>query len=130
MGFGFYGVPDLCERVEGGLEPMFIGFDEANAYLPEGAWLACQFPRARIVFRANNQVAQAIAAGAGAGLALLPHYIGRTAPGLRLCALAPVAPARKIWLLTRPSSRKDLAIRAVIEHLVQAFDEARELFEA
>jgi len=66
MGFGFYGVPDLCERVEGGLEPMFIGFDEANAYLPEGAWLARQFPRARIVFRANNQVAQAIAARAGA----------------------------------------------------------------
>ena len=82
------------------------------------------------MFRANNQVAQAIATAAGAGFALLPHYIGRTTPGLRLCALAPVAPAREIWLLTRPSSRKDLAIRAVIEHLVQAFDEARELFEA
>lgn len=130
MAFGFYGVPQLCERVEGGAEPVFIGFDEANAYLPEGAWLARQFPRARIVFRANNQVAQAIAAGAGAGLALLPHYVGRTTPGLRLCALAPVAPSREIWLLTRPSSRKDLAVRAVVEHLVEAFEEARALFEA
>jgi len=129
MGYGFYGVPALCDRIGNGEQAVFVGFDEANAYLPEAAWLARHYPRARIAFRANNQVAQATAAGAGVGIALLPHYIGRTAPGLRPCALAPVPPAREIWLLTRGQDRKDLPIRTVVDYLSEAFDAERALFD-
>ncbi|WP_137174096.1 LysR family transcriptional regulator [Massilia sp. HP4] len=129
MGFGFYGLPALCERIGNGEQPVFIGFDEANAYLPEAVWLARHHPRARVAFRANNQVAQATAAGAGVGIALLPHYIGRSAPGLRQCALAPAPPAREIWLLTRGQDRKDLPIRTVVDYLVEAFDAERALFD-
>lgn len=129
MGFGFYGLPALCERIENGEQAVFVGFDEANAYLPEAAWLARHHPRARVAFRANNQVAQATAAGAGVGIALLPHYIGRSAPGLRRCALAPAQPPREIWLLTRGQDRKDLPIRTVVDYLVEAFDAERALFD-
>lgn len=130
MAFGFYGVPALCQAVENGEPPVLVGFDEANAFLPEAAWLKRQFPRARVAFRANHQVAQAAAASVGVGLALLPHYIGRTTPGLRLCALAPVAPPREIWLLTRGQDRKDAPIRAVIDYLAEAFEAEQALFEA
>lgn len=129
MGYGFYGAPDLCGRIERGEQPVFVGFDEASAYLPEAAWLARHFPRVRTAFRANNHVAQATAAGAGAGIALLPHYIGRAAPGLRACALRLAPPPREIWLLTRGQDRKDLPIRTVIDYLVEVFDDARPLFD-
>jgi len=130
MAYGFYGTPPLCDLVEQGAPPVFVGFDEANAYLPDALWLANAHPQARVAFRANNQVAQASAACAGVGLALLPHYIGRTTPPLRLCRLAPVMPAREIWLLTRRQDRKDLAVRTVADYLAQAFGDARALFEA
>lgn len=130
MGFGFYGTPKACRHVEAGGEPLFIGFDEANSYVPEAAWLARDFPQARLVFRANNQVAQAMAARSGIGLALLPNYIGRSDPKLQRCLFDPAPPPREIWMLTRRQDRKDLPIRAVTDYLARIFAEERSLFDA
>lgn len=129
MGYGFYGTAALCAHVEAGGVPVFIGFDEVNAYVPEAVWLARHFPQARVSFRAGNQFAQAVAARAGAGLALLPHYIGRSHEGLRPCRLAPAAPPREVWLLTRRHDRGQLPIRTVVEHLMRIFATERTLFE-
>ncbi|WP_067065398.1 LysR family transcriptional regulator [Roseateles chitosanitabidus] len=142
MGFGFYGtaglrerhgLADVDEQARSGRpaeEPVFIGFDEANADMPDAAWLARRFPRARVAFRADNQMAQATAARTGAGLALLPHYIGRQVPDLLPCELGPVPEPREIWLLIRGQDRHDLPIRTVAEHLIRVFEEARALFES
>ncbi|WMJ69259.1 LysR family transcriptional regulator [Stenotrophomonas sp. 24(2023)] len=129
MAFGFYGTEAVRARIEAGQAPSFVGFDEANAYLPEATWLAQHFPQARIVFRANNQAAQAIAARSGAGLVLLPHYLGRSTPGLHPCTLPVAPPSRGIFLLTRRQDRRDLPIRTVADHLLQVFADARALFE-
>ena len=130
MGFGFYGKPGLCRKIEAGAAPVFVGFDESNAHVPEAVWLARYFPRARVSFRANNQFAQATAAMSGAGLALLPHYIGRTQRGLHLCRLPVTLPLRELWLLTRRQDRKDQPIRIVADHITQAFATERALFVA
>jgi DNA-binding transcriptional LysR family regulator len=129
VGYGFYGTPSICRHVEDGAEPVFVGFDEINAYVPEAIWLARHFSQARLLFRVNNQFAQGSAAKSGAGLALLPHYIGRAEHGLRLCRLGPVLPPREMWLLTRRHDRKQLAISTVVGHLVQIFAKERALFE-
>ncbi|MGV2863426.1 LysR family transcriptional regulator [Achromobacter sp. ESBL13] len=129
MAFGFYADAALCQRIAGGAEPVFVGFDEANAYLPEAAWLARRFPRARMIFRANNQVAQAVAAQSGVGVALLPHYIGRTTPGLQPCTLEAPPPPREIVLLTRRQDRKDAPIQTVVDYLMHVFSEDKALFE-
>lgn len=131
MGFGFYGTKAVCKRIADGAEPVFIGFDEANAYIPEAEWLARHFPQARVVFRANNQVAQATAALTGVGVALLPHYIGRSTPKLLPCDLAPAPspPPREIWLITRGQDRKNLPIRTVVDYLLETFASERALFE-
>lgn len=129
MGYGFYGTPAVCDEVEAGSEPVFVGFDEANADIPEAAWLSRHFPRARVSFRASNNVAQATAAASNAGLAILPHYIGRTREGLRLCRLEPAMPPREVWILTRRQDRKNLPIRTVVEHLGDMFMRERALFE-
>ncbi len=130
IGYGFYGTPAACERTEAGGDPVFIGFDEADAHVPEAGWLARQFPRARLAVRASNQFAQAIAARSGAGIVLLPHYIGRAESALRPCRIEAAPPTREAWLLVRQRDRKDLAIRTVADHLVSLFDRERSLFEA
>lgn len=129
LGFGFYGTPEVCDRIEGGGEPHFIGFDEVNAYVPEAVWLSQQFPRARWVFRTSNQVAQATAARSGVGLALLPHYIGRADTALRACRFDPAPPPREVWLLTRRQDRKDVPIRTVADRIAQLFLNDQALFE-
>jgi molybdate transport repressor ModE-like protein len=130
MAYGFYGTLKLCRAVAQGAEPAFVTFDEEHADLPEAMWIARHFPRARIAFRANNHIAQATAARAGAGLALLPHYIARRERDLKLCDLSPVPANREIWLLSRRQDRKNLPVRTVIEHLVQAFAREQGLFES
>ena len=130
VAFGFYGTSDVCNAVERGEAPTFVSFNEESANMPESTWLSQQFPRARIALRAENQVLQAIGAQSGAGLALLPHYIGRRMPNLRLCALGPLPPHREIWLLIRRQDRNSNAIRAVMQHLVDAFKEGEAMFAA
>jgi DNA-binding transcriptional LysR family regulator len=128
IGYGFYGTPAACDHVEAGGAPVFIGFDEADAHVPEAGWLARQFPRARLAFRASNQFAQALAARSGIGIALLPHYIGRLESGLRACELGAAPPDREAWLVTRQRDRKSPAIRAVADHIASLFDAERALF--
>jgi DNA-binding transcriptional LysR family regulator len=130
MGYGFYGTAKLCRRIEDGADPVFVGFDEVNAHVPEAVWLARHFPRARVSFRTGSQFGQAIAAKADAGLALLPHFIGRNEGRLRLCRLTPVPPVREVWLLTRRQDRKELPIRTVVDAVTAMFRDARALFEA
>lgn len=130
MGYGFYGTAKLCRRIEAGGDPVFVGFDEMNSHLPEAVWQARHFPRARVSFRAGSQFAQAVAARADAGLALLPHFIGRADKRLGLCRLTPVLAPREIWLLTRRQDRKERSIAMVVDGLTAMFRDERALFEA
>jgi DNA-binding transcriptional LysR family regulator len=129
FGYGFYASSEWRRRIRNGTLPAFVGFDEADADIADARWLAQSFPRARVTFRTNNQVAQAAAARAGAGIALLPHFIGRVADGLEPCFLDRAPPSRELWLVTRRQDRKDLSIRTVADFLVSIFLEERELFE-
>ncbi|QDL93325.1 LysR family transcriptional regulator [Paroceanicella profunda] len=129
LGFGFYGSEACCRRIEEGNEPVFVGFDELNAHLPEAIWLSRHFPKARMSFRTNSQTTQAVAAREGAGLAMLPYFVGKADPDLKLCVLAQRPPARGIWLVTRRQDRRDLPIRVVSDHLRMIFARERDLFE-
>jgi molybdate transport repressor ModE-like protein len=129
LGFGFYASPEWLPRIGDGAAPVFVGFDEANAHLPEAVWLARHFARARMAFRTSNQFAQAAAAKTGAGIVLLPHFIGRANEGLSPCFLGQTPPPRELWLVTRRQDSKDLSIRTVVDFLMQVFEEERTLFE-
>jgi DNA-binding transcriptional LysR family regulator len=129
LGFGLYATAPWIERIRAGMPPVFIGFDEVNGATPEAMWLARHFPGARVAFRGNSHLAQAGAARAGAGIALLPHFVGRQEAALAACVLQHAPPSRELWLLTRREGRKDLPTRTVAEFLVQLFAEERERFE-
>ncbi|WP_424630203.1 LysR family transcriptional regulator [Bradyrhizobium sp. SYSU BS000235] len=129
FGFGFYGTTKWRRRIADGAAPAFVGFDEANASIPDALSLTRQFPRARVAFRTNNQFAQAAAARAGAGIAMLPHFIGRMDDKLVLCPLAKTPPSRELWLITRRQDAREPTIRSIIEFLTQVFEDKRALFE-
>jgi len=130
MGFGFFGSPSCCRRVAEGGEPVFVGFDEVNAYLPEAAWLSRTFPRSRVSVRSSNQLSQAAAARTGAGIALLPLYVGSSDPRLQLCPLEVEPPSREVWMVMRRQDRKDIAIRRVADYIEQLFFQERHIFAA
>jgi molybdate transport repressor ModE-like protein len=121
IGFGFYANRDWIARLDSGVTPVFVGFDEAHAHLPEAQWLRSHFPRARIAFRSDNQGSQGDAAAAGAGIALLPHFIAHGQAGLSFCPQLAAPPARSLWLVTRRLGPRDRAIRDLCLHLQQCF---------
>jgi DNA-binding transcriptional LysR family regulator len=130
LSYGFYAAPAVCKRLASGEEPRFVGFDERNSDIPEAAWLTRHFPRAHLSFRASDFVEQAAAARAGAGIALLPHYVAHAEPALRSCKLSPTHPPRDVWLLKRRQDRNDPGIRLVADYITRVFSEARSLFAA
>lgn len=129
LGFGFYASREWLKRLNSGEAVEFVGFDEGNAHLPEAMWLTEHFPKARIAFRANLQLAQAAAAKAGAGVALLPHFVGRSEKALKLCTLEHIPPSRGLWMITRRQDRRDLTIRTATDFLIQTFSDEQALLE-
>ena len=129
IGFAFYAVPHWARQVAAGASPVFIGFDEANAHLPEAQWLARQFPRARLSLRADTQLSQAEAARSGCGIALLPHFVGRVVEGLVPCDLGAPPPSRTLWLVQRRRDKGMPAIQLVADFLTNCFAQERMLFE-
>lgn len=130
VGYGFYGAPDWPARLAAGTAPAFTSFDEANAHLPEAVWLARQFPAARVRLRANTQLTQALAARAGAVVALVPHFVARQVGGLVPLPLAPPPPARDLFLVTNRLAADDGAVRAVRDALRELFTAEAGLFAA
>ena len=128
VGNGFYGTDEACRSVEAGGDLVLIGFNEADAYLSHATWVASHFPRARLAFRAKDQFAQSIAARSGVGLTLLPHFIGRSDPLLRVCALGPTPPSKDVYLLTRRRDKKNASVRIVADEICALFQQDRELF--
>lgn len=126
--FAFYATPAWRDRIADGAAPAFVGFDEANAAVPEAAWLASRFPAGRLAMRSNSHRSQAIAARAGYGVALLPRFLGAGEADLVPIALAAAPPDRALWLLTRRDIRLVPRIRLATDFLVDLFGRERNLF--
>jgi DNA-binding transcriptional LysR family regulator len=121
VAYGFYASRAWHARVANGDDPVFVGFDEATTHIPDASWLVQQFPKARISFRASTQSAQATAAKCGAGIALLPHFIGRADPDLHPCLTDIAPPSRELWMLIRKGDRTGAAVRATTKVIEQIF---------
>src|SRR5215510_12560621 len=105
--FGLYTSLAYRDKLRAGQPPAFIGFDPDGDFIAEAAWLAREFGDRRFSFRANTQTAQAAAARAGYGVALLPRYL--VPPHEAELVEVPLAkhlPERDLWLLVRPDLKK------------------------
>ena len=78
-------------------------------------WLQEHADETRIVYKVNTMAGLGEAAASGAGLVLLPCYVGAAMPGL--AKLTPPLPDLdcKLWLITHPSMRNTPRVRAFVD---------------
>ena len=125
---GFYADAAWRERLAAGERPVLIGFDADSGFVPEAEWLASAFPACRVAFRSNSWAAQAAAARAGFGVALLPRYLAAVADGLEPVSLGREPPAGTLSMLIRPDLTDVPRVRALADFLVSLFHHHRALF--
>jgi DNA-binding transcriptional LysR family regulator len=125
IGYRAYAAPAVAAEAASGGAPPLIGDEEGDT---EAAWLVRRHPGRPIAFRCDSQMAQAAAARAGWGVALLPRFLGDPDPGLTPVDLPALPPPREIWLLIRPDLTEVPRVRAVVDMLTELFRENRALF--
>jgi DNA-binding transcriptional LysR family regulator len=103
--------------------------DESFAHLASSNWLAAQGLVGNAIIRCSSTLGVASLANAGAGLAILPCYLGDISPGLRrICPPIKVFES-DLWLLSHPDMRKVKRIKAVLDFLTEAIRAQSDLLE-
>lgn len=113
--------PDYAKTIEdnGGEGLEWIGWleDEGQTTAP---WIKkTVFPKARLRHRIKEAVPHLALAAAGAGLTLLPIWLGDRYPGLVRAPFQEPIPDRSIWLLLHGDLRKTARIRLFVDFLAQ-----------
>lgn len=107
----------------------WIGFDEEHTYMPGQSWMLDLLGGARPGVRVNNWLILREATRAGAGLAVLPCYLGDGDPRLRRVGAVLREVAADQWLLVHRDLRALPRVRAVMDALVRLFQEERAAIE-
>ncbi len=107
----------------------WLGFDDDHSYMPGQAWTLDLLAGARPRVRVNNWLVLHDAVRAGTGLAVLPCYLGD--PDAALRRITPILPevSADQWLLVHRDLRALPRVRAVMDALVQLFQEERAALE-
>lgn len=122
MRFGLYATP-----AHGRLPPeawCFIGYDAVLDHVPQQVWLRRLLAGRPMVFQASDLFGQLEAARAGLGAVTLPEFMGDSDPELVRLAVDIPPPTRDLWLVTYPDLKRSVAIRAVMDLLVDVIGRA------
>jgi DNA-binding transcriptional LysR family regulator len=92
----------------------------------ESRWLARWAPGVRPAFVSELSVALLAAAGAHAGIAVLPCFLGDPVPGLQRLAM-PDEPTETLWLTVHQDVKDTPRVRALLQFLQAALTEDRAL---
>lgn len=125
MGLRFYASRHYLKRASDPADHRFIAFDEENAAVPQALMLRKVRAGRRVVFRSNSQIAQAMAASQGLGIAMLPCYLAAGYPGLVPVELGEPPLSREIWLLVRRDLARTPRVRAIADGLIEIFHQER-----
>lgn len=97
----------------------FIGYHDSRAASVQQKWLLEQAGGRSLVIRSNDLMIQAAAAQAGAGIALLPHFVGQELGLERLAGTRSLQ--REIWLTVHDDIRHAPGIAAVTAFLLDCY---------
>jgi DNA-binding transcriptional LysR family regulator len=107
----------------------WIGFDDDHSYMPGQHWLQQLLDGARPAVRCNNWLVLFEAVRAGAGLAVLPCFLGDPDPQLhRIGSVIPEVFADQ-WLLVHRDLRALPRVRAVMDAVITLFQRERPMLE-
>ena len=115
--------PDALRRMP------WAGFDDDHSYMPGQRWVLDLLGGVRPGVRVNNWLVLQQAVRVGAGLAVLPCYLGDADPDLRRVGSVLAEVAADQWLLVHRDLRALPRVRAVIDALVRLFQAERAAIE-
>jgi molybdate transport repressor ModE-like protein len=122
-----FAVPDASREVLRRLP--WVGFDDEHHYMPGQSWLIELLDGARPAVRVNDWLVLHDAVRAGAGLSVLPCHLGDGDPELRRVGPVLAQVAADQWMLVHRDLRDLPRVRAVMNALVQLFQEERATLE-
>lgn len=125
--YAVYAHPSLAAAR--GKPETWIGFDDDHTYMPGQQWLQARLGGARPAVRGNNWLVLREAARAGAGLAVLPCYLGDPDPALKRVGGIISEVFADQWLLVHRDLRALPRVRAVMDAVVDLFQRERPLLE-
>lgn len=107
----------------------WVGFDDDHSYMPGQHWLQRLLDGARPAVRGNNWLVLLEAARAGAGLAVLPCFLGDPDPQLQRIGGVIDDVFADQWLLVHRDLRALPRVRAVMDAVIVLFQRERPLLE-
>lgn len=129
--FGIYCAPSYLEgREDVPLEQRDWCFLQGTAgWLVPTLWKKQTDAEARVVMTCSSTFGVVEAAASGAGMTLLPSYVGE--PDSRLIRAGGLVPnlTLHLWLLTHPDLRHTARVRAVMDFLYEVLLERRDAFD-
>ena len=130
IGWAIYGPDWMVGRDFAALKgERWIGIGESLAQIGPARWIEQTIAAERIVMRVNTIMGLSAAIIAGAGISILPCFIGDTTHGVtRLSDILPEIGA-SIWLLTHPDLKQSARVRAFMDHSWDTLSRRRALIE-
>jgi DNA-binding transcriptional LysR family regulator len=107
----------------------WAGFDDDHNYMPGQSWLLELLAGARPAIRVNNWLVLHETVRGGAGLAVLPCYLGDADPALRRVSAVLRDVGADQWLLVHRDLRALPRVRAVMDALIELFQSERAALE-
>ncbi|MBS2017062.1 MAG: LysR family transcriptional regulator [Deltaproteobacteria bacterium] len=102
-------------------EERLLSYDDTYGNIPELRWLASHGLSGALALRTSSTRALYQATLGGAGIGMLPTFLARRSPELvRVDPPSPLPP-RAIYLVTHEDLRRVPRVRAVFDHIVEAF---------
>lgn len=117
------------DPMPGLLDQPWMGFDEDHGYFPGQSWMHERLGNRRLVVRVNNWLVLQDAVRAGAGLTVLPCYLGDPDPGLKRLGGVIADVFADQWLLVHRDLRALPRVRAVMDAVIELFQRERALLE-
>jgi DNA-binding transcriptional LysR family regulator len=117
--YAFYAAPGVVAAFKAGKPVPLVGYDLDSEGVVEAAWMGKRYGGHAIAFRSNSNQAQAAAARAGFGVAMLPRYMGDADKRLRVVAFGTPHPARELWLLSPRELSRVPRVRAVLDAIAR-----------
>ena len=103
----------------------WIGFDEMHARFAGYAWLTNNMGNRAPVYRTNSGLVLKDVVKSGAGLGVLPCFVGDGDPSLVRLTPPLKDVVEPLWMLVHPDMKRRPAIRAVMDALIAAFNEKK-----
>jgi DNA-binding transcriptional LysR family regulator len=124
------GRPEVATATREGLRHLtWVGFDDDHNSMPGQAWVLELLQGARPAVRVNNWLVLQQVVAAGAGIAVLPCYLGDADPGLQRLGAPLSEVGADQWLLVHRDLRDLPRVRRVMDSLVRLFQEERAALE-